>query len=76
METLISGEGEDLNLHNRLTLTHCAFLRGLPSLTSQPQHLLSSAEDGIKGGGFSRVRDFVFLGLLPRVEKVYMLLNV
>lgn len=47
LKTLISSEDKDLNLHNNLTLVHCAF-PGNP-LTAPPhtQYLLSSAEDGI-----------------------------
>lgn len=47
LETLINAEGKDLNLHNNHTLVYCAFPGNLPYLTPHPQHLLSSAEDGI-----------------------------
>ena len=35
----ISGEGGDLNLHDDLTLVHCAFPSHLPSLTLHPYHV-------------------------------------
>ena len=48
LETLISGEGTDLNLHNNLTLVYCAFPGNFPRRSTHPQHpLLPLAENGI-----------------------------
>ena len=47
LETLIRGEGVDLNLHNNLTLAYCAFADDLPKLASPLQLLLLS----LAGGG-------------------------
>lgn len=55
LETLISGECMDLNLHYNLTLVYHIFA-WLPPVTGlvlppPPQHLLSLARDGTKGDG-------------------------
>lgn len=47
LETVINGDGRDLNLHYNLTRVYCAFPGNLLSLTSHREYLLSLAEDGI-----------------------------
>lgn len=64
LETCISGEDKDLNLHNNLTFDGAFTMLCLKTSHKGSQHLLSLARDGIEGGGLHHLGSYsVFLGL-------------
>lgn len=76
LETLISGEDNDLNLHNDHILDYCALPDNLLTQPPLPQRLLwSLAGDDIEGGALGQF-GVNFPGCLPCTWELCILLNV